>query len=56
MGLWNGAIALGEGIIDVAGVYNVLKDSPNIEYSTLEVFGDDNLKNSHKYLQSFGAE
>jgi inosose dehydratase len=51
-----GPITLGEGVIDVAGVYEVLKDSPNIEYSTLEVFGDDNLKNSYKYLQSLGAE
>ncbi len=51
-----GPIALGEGVIDVAGVYEVLKDAPNVEYSTLEVFGEENLKQSYKYLQSLGAE
>jgi inosose dehydratase len=51
-----GPIALGEGVIDVAGVYNALKDAPNVEYSTLEVFGDENLKKSYNYLQSLGAE
>jgi inosose dehydratase len=46
-------IALGEGVIDIAGVYEVLKD---VEYSTLEVGGDDNVKKSYAYLQSLGAE
>jgi inosose dehydratase len=41
-------IALGEGVIDIAGVYKVLKD---VEYSTLEIGGDDNLKRSVKYLE-----
>jgi inosose dehydratase len=42
-------IALGEGVIDIPGVYNVLKDS-SAEYTTLEIAGDDNLRNSYDYL------
>jgi len=41
-------IALGEGVIDIAGVYKVLKD---VECSTLEIGGDDNLKRSVKFLE-----
>lgn len=48
-------IALGEGVIDIAGVYDVLKDSP-AQYSTLEVGGDDNVLKSYEYLKSLGAE
>jgi inosose dehydratase len=51
-----GLVALGEGVIDVAGVFNVLKDAPHLQYSTLEVAGDDNLKKSYAYLKSLGAE
>ena len=51
-----GPIALGEGVVDVAGVYEVLKDAPYVEHSTLEVGGDENLVKSYKYLQSLGAE
>ncbi|MFN2137865.1 MAG: sugar phosphate isomerase/epimerase family protein [Candidatus Promineifilaceae bacterium] len=50
-----GPIALGEGVIDVAGVYDVLKDG-NAEYSTLEVGGDENMLKSYDYLKSLGAE
>jgi inosose dehydratase len=49
-------VALGDGVIDLAGVYAVLKDAPHLEYSTLEVAGDDNLKKSYAYLKSLGAE
>ena len=48
-------IALGEGVIDIAGVYAVLKDAPNVEYSTLEVGGEDNLRKSYAYLKQLGA-
>ncbi len=48
-------IALGEGVIDVAGVYDVLKDG-NAQYTTLEVGGDDNMLKSYEYLKSLGAE
>ena len=51
-----GPIALGDGVVDVAGVFEVLKDAPHVEYSTLEVGGDDNLIRSYAYLQSLGAE
>jgi inosose dehydratase len=50
-----GPIALGDGVIDVAGVFDVLKDSP-AEYSTLEVGGDENVLKSYEYLKSLGAE
>lgn len=49
-------VALGEGVIDIAGVFDVLKDAPNLEYTTLEVAGDDNMKQSYEYLKSLGAE
>ncbi len=48
-------IALGEGVIDVAGVYDVLKDG-NAQYTTLEVGGDDNMLKSYDYLKGLGAE
>lgn len=50
-----GPIALGEGVIDVAGVFEVLKDGA-AEYSILEVGGDENLLKSYAYLKSLGAE
>jgi inosose dehydratase len=50
-----GPIALGEGVIDIAGVYEVLKDSPT-EYTTLEVGGDDNVLKSYEYLKGLGLE
>ncbi|MGD2143393.1 MAG: sugar phosphate isomerase/epimerase [Anaerolineae bacterium] len=49
-------IALGEGVIDIAGVYEVLKDTPGLEYSTLEIGGDENLLKSYEYLKLLGAE
>ncbi len=45
-------IALGEGVIDIAGAYKVLKDQ---EFCTLEIGGDDNLKKSVAYLESLAA-
>ena len=51
-----GPIALGDGVIDIAGVFDVLKDSPLVEYSTLEVGGDANVLKSYAYLKSLGAE
>ena len=51
-----GPIALGKGVVDIAGVYAVLKDAPQLEYSTLEVGGEENLKQSYAYLKSLGAE
>lgn len=51
-----GPIALGEGVIDIAGVFEVLKDAPNVNYTTLEVGGDENIHKSYAYLKSLGAE
>ena len=47
-------IALGEGVIDIKGVCDVLKDS-DIESSTLEIIGDDDIyKRSVAYLRECG--
>ena len=43
------SIALGEGVIDIAGVYAVLRDA-GIAHSTLEIAGADNLTKSAAYL------
>ena len=51
-----GPIAVGDGVIDIAGVYDVLKDAPNVEYTTLEVGGDDNMLRSYQYLKGLGVE
>lgn len=51
-----GPIALGDGVVDIAGVFEALKDAPHVKYSTLEVGGDENLARSYTYLQSLGAE
>jgi inosose dehydratase len=47
-------IALGDGVIDIAGVCDVLKDA-NVRSSTLEIIGsEDILKKSVSYLRSQG--
>ncbi len=51
-----GVVALGDGVIDVAGVFEVLKDSPLIEHTTLEVAGDEAMLKSYEYLKALGAE
>ena len=55
--LWGcgmGMIPLGTGVVDVKGVYEVLADAPHLEHGTLEIAGEDNLKQSHEYLKSLG--
>lgn len=49
-------IALGEGAIDVDGVVDVLVGEPNLEYTTLEIAGDENLHSSYEFLRARGAE
>lgn len=49
-------IALGDGVIDVAGVADVLRDAPDLEYTTLEIAGDENLQTSYEFLRAHGAE
>lgn len=51
-----GLVALGDGVINVAEVFEVLKDAPHVEHTTLEVAGDDNMLKSYAYLKSLGAE
>jgi len=48
-------IPLGEGVVDVTGVYDVLKDS-NAEYSTLEIAGEEAVAKSYEFLKQLGAE
>ena len=47
-------IPLGSGIVDIKGVYDVVKNSP-AEYSTLEIAGDDNVRKSYDFLKELGA-
>jgi len=50
------SIALGDGVIDIKGVCDVLKDT-GIANSTLEIIGDPAiLKRSREYLQGCGIE
>ena len=51
-----GLIPLGTGAIDITGVYEVLKDAPHVEYTTLEVAGDEAMLKSYEFLKSLGAE
>lgn len=48
-------IPLGSGVVDIAGVYEVVSRSP-AEHSTLEIAGDDNVTQSYAYLKALGAE
>jgi inosose dehydratase len=49
-------IAMGDGVIDIKGVCDVLKDQ-GIENSTLEIIGDEEmLKKSVEYLRSCGIK
>ncbi|ELZ21781.1 xylose isomerase domain-containing protein [Halosimplex carlsbadense 2-9-1] len=49
-------IPLGDGVVDIEGVYRTLADSPHLEHATLEIAGEDNLVASREYLESLGAE
>lgn len=49
-------IALGDGVIDIAGVYTALEDAGFDGYTTLEVGGDDAVLGSADYLTALGAE
>ncbi len=48
-------IALGDGAIDIAGVYSELRGA-GIAHSTLEIAGADNLKKSAAYLAELEAQ
>lgn len=47
-------IPLGAGVVDIKGVYDVVKNSP-AEHSTLEIAGDDNVLRSREFLKELGA-
>ena len=47
-------IPLGEGEVDIAGVFDVVRNSP-ARHSTLEIAGDDAVKASRDYLQKLAA-
>ena len=49
-------IPLGTGVVDIKGVYNALVEVGYNGYTTLEVAGDDAVKQSYAYLKSLGAE
>jgi inosose dehydratase len=49
-------IALGDGVIDIAGVFEVMRDSL-VSHSTLEIIGEESvLQRSYQYLKKLGAE
>ncbi len=48
--------ALGAGVVDIKGVYNALVAAGYDGYSTLEIAGDDAVKQSYAYLKALGAE
>ncbi|ODT74033.1 MAG: xylose isomerase [Pelagibacterium sp. SCN 64-44] len=47
-------IALGTGVVDIAGVYDVVRNSP-AKHSTLEIAGDHSVLASREYLQKLAA-
>jgi len=49
-------IALGDGVIDIVGVYEALVAAGFDGYSTLEVGGDEAVLNSASFLEKLGAE
>ncbi|MFZ4616937.1 MAG: sugar phosphate isomerase/epimerase family protein, partial [Rectinemataceae bacterium] len=49
-------IALGTGVVDVKGAYKALVDAGYNGYSTLEIAGDEAVKQSYAYLKALGAE
>lgn len=49
-----GEIAIGDGVVDIAGIVDVLGDS--VEFTTLEVAGPELMQSSYTYLQTLGLE
>lgn len=49
-------IPLGSGVVDIKGVYNALVEVGYDGYTTLEMAGDDAVRQSYAYLKSLGAE
>jgi inosose dehydratase len=49
-------IPLGSGVVDIKGAFEALKAAGYNGYTTLEVAGEENVKQSYAYLKSLGAE
>ncbi len=49
-------IPLGTGVVDIKGAFEALKAAGYNGYTTLEVAGEENVKQSYAYLKSLGAE
>lgn len=49
-------IPLGSGVVDIKGAFEALKVAGFNGYTTLEVAGEENVKQSYAYLKSLGAE
>lgn len=49
-------IPLGTGVVDIKGAFEALKAADYNGYTTLEVAGEENVKQSYAYLKSLGAE
>jgi inosose dehydratase len=48
-------IALGKGVIDIESIYNALVAVGFDGYSTLEIAGEDAVKESYEFLKKLGA-
>ena len=48
--------ALGTGVVDIKGVFEVLKDAPLLKHSTLEIADGNSLIESYEFLKKLGAE
>ncbi|MFC1466540.1 MAG: sugar phosphate isomerase/epimerase family protein [Candidatus Brachytrichaceae bacterium NZ_4S206] len=49
-------IPLGSGVVDIQGTFQALVQAGFDGYTTLEVAGDENVKQSYAFLKSLGAE
>lgn len=49
-------IPLGSGVVDIQGTFQALVHAGFDGYTTLEVAGDENVKQSYAFLKSLGAE
>lgn len=49
-------IPLGSGVVDIKGTFQALTQAGFDGYTTLEVAGDENVKQSYAFLKSLGAE
>jgi inosose dehydratase len=49
-------IPLGKGVVDIRGTFTELTRADFDGYTTLEVAGEDNVKQSYSFLKSLGAE